>query len=136
MSIYALNEEDLEIFQSLKDYQLTQEDLDRCQLLSIYDKSKNGFYGKSHTLETKLLFSKLKLGTKHSSLTKQKMSNKRKGVPKPPGFNHNFIGGEIQKTRIKSGEHNFIQEHICPHCGKLGKSASMFRWHFDNCKSK
>jgi hypothetical protein len=24
--------------------------------------------------------------------------------------------------------------HICPHCGKEGKSNGMFRWHFDKCK--
>lgn len=26
--------------------------------------------------------------------------------------------------------------HTCPHCGKIGKSSSMFRWHFSNCKNK
>lgn len=24
----------------------------------------------------------------------------------------------------------------CPHCGKVGQTGNMFRWHFDKCKSK
>jgi len=28
------------------------------------------------------------------------------------------------------------QESTCPHCGKIGKSNAMKRWHFDNCKRK
>jgi hypothetical protein len=52
---------------------------------------------------------------------------------------HNFLGGEIQKASAKkliaAGTHNCLTVHTCPHCGKVGKGASMFRWHFDNCKS-
>jgi len=33
--------------------------------------------------------------------------------------------GKVQANKI----------HTCPHCGKIGKSPSMFRWHFDNCKT-
>ena len=25
-------------------------------------------------------------------------------------------------------------EYTCPHCGKAGRSPSMYRWHFDRCK--
>lgn len=27
-------------------------------------------------------------------------------------------------------------EHVCPHCGKIGKGNNMFRYHFDKCKTK
>ena len=28
------------------------------------------------------------------------------------------------------------KEHKCPNCNKVGSGNGMFRWHFDNCKSK
>ena len=34
--------------------------------------------------------------------------------------------GKIQANKI----------HKCPHCSKIGKSSSMFQWHFDKCKWK
>jgi hypothetical protein len=34
--------------------------------------------------------------------------------------------GKIQANKI----------HECPHCKKIGKSSSMFQWHFDKCKWK
>lgn len=36
------------------------------------------------------------------------------------------IGGYTQSQKI----------HICPHCGKEGKSNGMYKHHFNNCKSK
>jgi hypothetical protein len=51
---------------------------------------------------------------------------------------HHFLGGEIQKKstrkRLKEGTHHILHKHICPHCGKEGKSPVMFRYHFDKCK--
>jgi hypothetical protein len=32
--------------------------------------------------------------------------------------------------------HANSKAHTCPHCGKIGKSGSMKRWHFDNCNQK
>lgn len=53
---------------------------------------------------------------------------------------HNFLDGaparERARKQIANGTHNFLQIHICPYCNKIGKSSSMFYWHFDNCKSK
>jgi hypothetical protein len=34
------------------------------------------------------------------------------------------------------GKLNCSKIHTCPHCGKVGKSSSMFQWHFDKCKHK
>ena len=30
----------------------------------------------------------------------------------------------------------FNQEHVCPHCNKIGKGNAMFRYHMDKCKFK
>lgn len=134
MSIYSPTEHD-EIFDSLKTFVFTESELDQSPIISK-GSFINPFYGMKHTLESRQQMSKTRTGKKHSLITKQKMSAKRKGVPKPDGFKHNFIGGEVQLRRIKEGRHNFKQSYTCPHCGKEGKSASMFRWHFDNCKSR
>ena len=37
-------------------------------------------------------------------------------------------------SKLKIGKKQSIVE--CPHCGKFGGSATMPRWHFDNCKLK
>lgn len=47
-------------------------------------------------------------GKKQSDQTKQKLSDKLKGIP---------------KNKI-----------LCPHCGKIGGNSNMIRYHFDNCK--
>lgn len=131
MYIYTpLSDEALEIFESLK-----QIDISDLNLQTGNPKETHPWYGQKHTEETKQLMALRKFGTKHTDQTKLKMSKTRKGVPKPTGFNHNFLGGAVQAKRLEDGTHNFITEHICPHCGKSGKSASMFRWHFDNCRS-
>lgn len=51
---------------------------------------------------------------------------------------HHLLGGDIQrkshKKRLEEGNHHMLAVHRCPHCNKEGKSAVMFRYHFDNCK--
>jgi len=69
---------------------------------------KNNFYGKSHTEEYKKRKSELMTGKKLSEETRQKMSEAKKGVPKP--------------------------KLTCPHCGKNGGAPQMKRHHFNNCK--
>lgn len=43
---------------------------------------------------------------------------------------------ELSKKRLAEGNHNFTQQHTCPHCGMVGKGPMMKRWHFDKCKTK
>jgi hypothetical protein len=68
---------------------------------------------------------------------------------------HPLVGGEVQrrtnKKRLDDGTHHLLGPHSnmkmlaegkhpsqikikCPHCGKVGGSNIMKRWHFDNCK--
>ena len=68
----------------------------------------NNFYGMSHTEEYKKRKSKLMKGRKLSEETKQKMSESKRGIPKP--------------------------KLTCPHCGKTGGAPVMKRHHFNNCK--
>jgi hypothetical protein len=49
--------------------------------------------------------------------TKKKISEKTKGKP-------------------KSNRGQPKRKIDCPHCGKTGAIAMMYRWHFDNCKLK
>lgn len=63
--------------------------------------------------------------------------------------NHPFLDKNKAKeradNRVKNKTHHFLseefkqkfiyKEHICPHCGKIGKSNAMFRHHFDRCKN-
>ena len=60
--------------------------------------------------ETKRKQSAALKGRKFIDETKQKMSEASKGVPK--------------------------KEYVCPHCNKVGRSGMMYRWHFDNCRTK
>jgi hypothetical protein len=54
--------------------------------------------------------------------------------------NHNFKDPEflmkMRKLAWQSPNHVSRQLLSCPHCGKDGKGASMYRWHFDNCRKK
>lgn len=108
----------------------------------------NPFYGKHHNEETlkkmkrpKTIEHKRKIGeskkgkpsplkgTKCLKETKEKISRANKGKK------------HSEESRINMGNgHRGIKYKIikvsCPFCGKVGGTASMHRWHFDNCKFK
>jgi len=70
---------------------------------------------------------------------------------------HPFLSG-LQKEKVKNGTHHWVGDagrqrieqqiasgthpgtkvfakiHTCPHCGKEGKGAVMYKHHYDNCK--
>jgi hypothetical protein len=68
----------------------------------------------------------------HKAESLEKMSANRIG--KCVGEDNPFF----KKTHSPEVIANIIKSnttiHACPHCGKSGKSNSMKRWHFDNCK--
>jgi hypothetical protein len=53
---------------------------------------------------------------------------------------HPLVGGKVQKQAAKilleKGKHHSQKILECPHCGKNGKSNSMYRYHFDRCKER
>lgn len=73
---------------------------------------KNGFPmdGKNHSEESKEKNRLAHIGKKNIDKTEKKMSEIKKGKPKP---------------KLK-----------CPHCGKIGGYPQMIQWHFDKCKLK
>lgn len=71
-------------------------------------------------------------GRNHSVESIKQISNNRKG--KCTGEDNPFF----KKNHSFDTIANIIEAnktiHTCPHCDKSGKSNSMKRWHFDNCK--
>ena len=72
----------------------------------------------------------LHLGAKRSDETKHRISESKLGTPSP------FKG--MPKTKEERAKMRGIPKQLktieCPHCGKLGASHNMKRYHFDNCK--
>jgi hypothetical protein len=73
-----------------------------------YTGDGNSFFGKKHSDETKALMSERAQGRILSKETKDKISERTKGIPKP--------------------------KIACPHCSVVGGIPVMKRHHFDNCK--
>ena len=81
---------------------------------------KSPWYGKRHSDESKALMSAA-------------MKNKYDGVNNPNyGKFHSEETKAKQRAAMKGKIHPIVE---CPHCGKLGGSSGMGRWHFNNCKS-
>jgi hypothetical protein len=55
-----------------------------------------------------------------------------RGIKKKP---HSDEWKEANSKMMKERHARTNVEITCPHCGVVGKSAGMKRWHFDNCRS-
>jgi 5-methylcytosine-specific restriction endonuclease McrA len=75
--------------------------------------SKNPFFNKKHSEESKKLISLGGRGLKRSVQTKKNISDSKLGSKNPA-----------------------TKEVTCPHCGKTGKAGGMLKHHFDHCKIK
>lgn len=71
-------------------------------------------------------------GKTHSDETKMKISQTKKG--KQCGSDNPFFGKTHSETTKQKIRDNNQKLKTCPHCGKIGKSNVMVRWHFANCK--
>jgi hypothetical protein len=69
------------------------------------------------TPEGRARLSEIHSGKKVSSETRAKQSAAKIGKPRPDMI----------------GKHDGL---VCPHCGKEGNGAVLYRWHFDNCPHK
>lgn len=55
---------------------------------------------------------------------------------------HHFVTNNPSTVQSQNGTHHFLTNHPnkikveCPHCGKVGGSTNMRRYHFENCKHK
>jgi hypothetical protein len=73
--------------------------------------SKNPFFNKKHSEESKKLISLGGRGLKRSVQTKKNISDSKLGSKNPA-----------------------TKEVTCPQCGKTGKAGGMLKHHFDHCK--
>ena len=83
--------------------------------------SLNGFYNKKHKTETIEFF---------------KQDNRRKNVKERNGMwgkHHSLESNQARSLKLKGKAHFRVQ---CPHCGKEGGGGVMYRFHFNNCKTK
>jgi hypothetical protein len=75
------------------------------------------------------------IGKKHTEESLQKMrdshgkgkNNKRYGQKNSADTIKKMSESAKNRTKIKAE---------CPHCGKVGETNAMMRWHFDKCKNK
>ena len=75
--------------------------------------SKNPFFNKKHSDESKKLISLGGTGLKRTDETRKNLSASKMGEKNPA-------------TKVVT----------CPHCGKTGKAGGMLKHHFDHCKLK
>lgn len=79
--------------------------------------TNGGFYGKSHSEETK---AKMSESAKEYVKTKEHCENISKAK-------------RGKSTKLKGYNYKIVE---CPHCGKTGGGGNMTRHHFNNCKEK
>ena len=124
---------------------------------------ENGFYGKSHTEESKEKMRESKLGTTLSEEHRLKIGEAHKGVPKSDEHKRK-IGRKglitlvnkdtkesirIPKEQVNNYDKSIwlnpfalkvlngeTENHTCTHCGKVCDVLNYNRWHNDNCKKK
>lgn len=57
-------------------------------------------------------------------------------MPKSVAHKNHISNSLISRTGPLSSNFGLKREKIvCPHCGKIGATNTMSRWHFDNCKT-
>lgn len=108
--------------------------------------SKNSFYGKRHTEETKKLISQnLDIrGEKnpfyskhHTEETKIKIGKKNRQKCRTEEVKNRISNSQIERyKKIKENNACFYTKSKCPHCGLEGRTTNIKRYHFDNCKHK
>ena len=101
-------------------------------------KISNTLTGKKHTPERNLQKSIRQRGRKRSKEYLEKKIGLKYKTPKPRTKPNKNKGRPLSKEWVeKSAKSRTGMKYpivYCPHCGKSGGSATMPRWHFNNCK--
>ncbi|PPD54336.1 MAG: hypothetical protein CTY12_03325 [Methylotenera sp.] len=95
--------------------------------LENYQPENHPHFNKPRSEETKQKISIGLSGIPKSTEHKQKLSNVNKGK---------VLSEETKQKMSQSRKGQICPILTCPHCGKLGKGSAMYKWHFDNCRSK
>ena len=93
--------------------------------------------GRKHTEETKEKIKEARANQvmfSHLEETKKKISDSLIGHSVSDDTRK--LISEKTKGKSKSTKGQPKRKIDCPHCGKVGAIAMMYRWHFDNCKLK
>jgi hypothetical protein len=99
--------------------------------------------GRTHSDESKQKISDAKTGQTHSDESKQKISDTLTGIIRGPQSTKHKQNQSNAMIGRSNGPHSEETKRKlrkpkrkvkCPHCGKIGGSNTMQRWHFDNCK--
>lgn len=99
-----------------------------------------GNRGKVMSPESRAKISASKIGVSngpHSEETKQKIRDSNTGKPGLCGSQNGMYGKKhSEETRMKMSKPRTLSYLECPHCGKVGATNNMRRYHFDNCRLK
>jgi hypothetical protein len=87
-------------------------------------------YGEVRSKCASSQWEKLRNDPERLNSVRKKMSDSAKQRERKPHTEES----KKKMSDLKIGKKQSIVE--CPHCGKVGGSATMPRWHFDNCKLK
>jgi hypothetical protein len=99
-----------------------------------------GLSGLIHSDETKNKMSLNRVGKKTGRIVSEE--TRKKLSLAHTGYIHSDEAKKklslANKGKVISEEHKQVlrapkPKVLCPHCGKIGGSSAMFRWHFDNC---
>ena len=101
--------------------------------------------------------SESKTGKKHTAEQNIRKSERQRGIKRSPEYLAKKIGLEYKKPKARTRPNKNKGQPLpadwvaksaqsrtgmtyskvtCPHCGTIGGSSAMPRWHFDNCKIK
>lgn len=97
------------------------------QAISLANRGNKHRAGHKNSTEHIEILRQSRLGSKHSTETKQNWSIIRKGKIPP---NKGMIKELSPLYQVKK------PTVICPHCDKVGGAPAMKRFHFENCKTK
>ena len=93
-------------------------------ILGLTAGAKNGFFGRTHTEETK------------DKMRKPKSEETKRRMRKPKSKEHAKNIGNARKNIPWSKEEKETRQSICKHCGITSIKSNITRWHDDNCRHK
>lgn len=101
-----------EVFDSLKSFVFTEEDLNLHPVISSSGKQGDGFLGFTHSAETKELLSSLKKGKKRSKEARLAISKGKKGKPRSKETIEKIRKGNLGKKRSAETIRKLSESHM------------------------